>query len=92
MRSFVEIRPSQNREITLLFTDIGKGYPSRECLSSQICLLTLFAIINLSRKNPNLQQLTNNYTRSIVLERTAAAATGGGVGWNLNSSFINNNC
>ena len=38
-----------------LFTDIGKSYPSCEFLTSQICLLTLFAKIKLSRKFPNLQ-------------------------------------
>ena len=30
IRSFVKINPSQIREITLSFTDIGKSCPSRE--------------------------------------------------------------
>ena len=44
MRSFVKIKSLQNGEITLLFTDIGKSYPS--FLALQIRLLTLFAKIN----------------------------------------------
>ena len=37
MRSFVKIKSSRNGEITLSFTDIGKSYPSRDFLMSQIC-------------------------------------------------------
>ena len=51
MRSFVKIKSLQNGEITLLFTDIGKSYPSRKFLAWQIRLLTLFAKI----KFPDLQ-------------------------------------
>ena len=46
MRSFVKIRPSRNGEIIMLFTDLGKSYSSRDCLTSQIRLLTLFAKIH----------------------------------------------
>ena len=49
MRSFVKIKPSRNGEITLSFTDIGISCLSREFLTSQICLLTLFAKIKFSR-------------------------------------------
>ena len=45
VQSFMQIRPSGNAEITLLFTDICKSYPNRECLMLQICLKTLFAKI-----------------------------------------------
>ena len=38
MRSFVKINPSQNGEITLSFTDLGKSYTSLEFLTWQICL------------------------------------------------------
>ena len=55
MRSFLKIKSSQNCEITLSFTDIEKSCPSREFLALQICLLTLFAKIKLSRKFPDLQ-------------------------------------
>ena len=64
MRSFVKIKSSQNSEITLLFTDIEKSCPSRELLATQICLLTLFAKIKLSRKFPNLQYI--NCTELII--------------------------
>ena len=37
------------------FTDICKSWPTCEFLSSQICVLTLFAKIKFSRKFPNLQ-------------------------------------
>ena len=40
MRSFSQMKPSQNGEITVSFTDID-----REFLTLQICLLTLFARI-----------------------------------------------
>ena len=55
MRMFVKIKFSTNSEITLSFTDAGKSCPCRECLTWQICLLTLFAKIKFSRKFPNLQ-------------------------------------
>ena len=55
MRSFVKIKSSRNGEITLSFTDLGKSYHSREFLTSQICLVTLFAKIKFSRKFPDLQ-------------------------------------
>ena len=57
MQSFVKIKSSQSREITLSITDIGKSCPSREFLTSQVCLLTLFAKIKFSQKNPDLQYL-----------------------------------
>ena len=37
------------------FTDISKPCPSRDFLTFQICLLTLFVKIKFSRKFPNLQ-------------------------------------
>ena len=40
---YVEIKLSLNSKITLSFTDIGKSSPNCEFLSSQLCLLTLFA-------------------------------------------------
>ena len=55
LRSFVKIKPLRNGEITLSFTDVGKSSPSHEFLTWQICLLTLFTKIKLSRKIPNLQ-------------------------------------
>ena len=55
--NFVKIKSSRNAEITLLFTDICKSLLSREFLTSQICLLTLFAKILFSRKIPDLQYL-----------------------------------
>ena len=39
---FHETKPSQNREITLPFTDVGKS--GHEFLLSQICLLTIFVL------------------------------------------------
>ena len=55
MRSFVKIESSRNGEITMSFTDVGKSCPSREFLTSQMCLLMLFAKIKFSRKFQNLQ-------------------------------------
>ena len=55
MQSFVKIKPSRNGKITLSFTDIGKSYPSREFLTSQICLLKAVREIKFSRKFMNLQ-------------------------------------
>ena len=52
---FREMKSSRNREITLSITDIGKPCPSREILTSLVCLLTLFAKIIFSRKFPDLQ-------------------------------------
>ena len=50
------MKSSRNREITLLsITDIGKPCPSREILTSLVCLLTLFAKIIFSRKFPDSQ-------------------------------------
>ena len=50
MRSFEKINTSRNDEIALSFTDLGKSCPSREFLTSQICILTIFAKIKFSRK------------------------------------------
>ena len=46
MRSFVKIKSSRFLAITLSFIDIGKSCPSREFLTPQICILSLFAKIN----------------------------------------------
>ena len=54
MRSFVKIKHWQNSEITLAFTDVGKSYLVQIFLTSQMCLLMLFAKIKFSRKFPNL--------------------------------------
>ena len=56
MRSFVTIISSRNGEIILLFTDEGKQSPSCEFLTSQICLLPLFAKTKFWHKLPNLQK------------------------------------
>ena len=40
MRSFMKIKHSRNGKITLSFTDIRKSCPSREFLTSQICLFS----------------------------------------------------
>ena len=42
MRSLVKIKPWLNSENSLSFTDEGKSCQSREFLTWQICLLTLF--------------------------------------------------
>ena len=56
MRRFVNIKSSRNGEITTeSTTEIGKSYPSREIFRSQVCLLTLFAIIKFSRKSTDLK-------------------------------------
>ena len=75
MRSFVKIKPSQNGEITLSFIGGGKSCVSRELLTSQICLLTLFAKIRFSRKFANLQYLiyttrTGSDHSSNILEKS----------------------
>ena len=46
MRSFMKIEPLLNGKITMSFTDVGKSCPSREFLTSQLCLLMLFAKIS----------------------------------------------
>ena len=51
------MKSSRNREITLLISDIGKLCLSREFLTSQVCLLTLFAKIKFSRKFQDLRYL-----------------------------------
>ena len=48
---------SRNGEITLSSSDIGKSCPSREFLTSQICLLMLVA----KMKFPNLSIFVNPY-------------------------------
>ena len=53
LRSFVKIKTSRIGEIILSFTDTSKSSPCREFLTSQICVLTLFAKIKFSRKFPN---------------------------------------
>ena len=53
----MKIKSSQNAEITLLFTDICKSCSSRKFLASQICLLTLFAKIELSQNFSDLLYL-----------------------------------
>ena len=58
MRSYAKIKPSQIGEITLSFTDIGKSRLCHEFLTSQICVLKLFAKIKFSRKFSNLQYST----------------------------------
>ena len=62
MRSFVKIKSSQNSEITLSTTDIVKSCSRRDFFMSQVCLLTLFAKIKISRKFPDLQ-----YAKSKIL-------------------------
>ena len=65
MRSFVKMKSSRIGEITIPFTDIGKSRPCREFLTSQICVLMLFAKIKCSGKFPNLQYL--NITSPLLL-------------------------
>ena len=46
-RSFAKIKPLQNGEITLSFTDEGKSFQSRKCLRHKyVGLLALFAKIS----------------------------------------------
>ena len=54
-RNFVKIKPFHNGEITLSFTDVDKSFSSHEILTWQICHLTIFTKIKLSRKFLNLQ-------------------------------------
>ena len=53
--SLAKIKSSQNGEITLSFTAVGKSCSSCESLMSQICILMLSVKIKFSRKFPNLQ-------------------------------------
>ena len=55
LRSFVKIKSSRNGEINMSFTDKGKSCPCCKVLTSQICLLTLFAKIKFSLKFLDLQ-------------------------------------
>ena len=48
MRSFVNLKPSQNGKITLSLTDMRILCTCREFLTLQICLLILFAKIKFS--------------------------------------------
>ena len=48
MPCFVKLKPARNGKITMSFADIRISCPSREFLTSQICLL-------MSRKFPNLR-------------------------------------
>ena len=45
MRSFVKTKSLQNEKIPLSLglTDVGKSYPNCDCLTCQMCLLSLFA-------------------------------------------------
>ena len=45
MQSFVKIKSSQNGEITLLITDIGKSCSSREFLSRKFVLFVLLLYV-----------------------------------------------
>ena len=67
MRSFVRIESSRNGEITLSFTDIGKSCPSSNVLTSQICLLTLFAKISESTVSSILSTRVEHIYEKIVL-------------------------
>ena len=58
-RSFAYAKFRENKnlakgDITLSFIEVGKSCLSREFLTSQICLLTLFVQIKFSRKFPDL--------------------------------------
>ena len=64
MRSFVKIKFSRNGDIALPFSDLGKSCPSRNLLTSQVCLLMLFAKIKFSRIFPDLQYLDYLYLRA----------------------------
>ena len=66
MRSFVKIKSSQNGEITLSITDIGKSCTSREFLSLQECLLMRFAKIKFWRENFRVYSIKINFLCSIV--------------------------
>ena len=47
MRGSMKIKPLQNEEITVMFTDVGKSCSSCEFLTWQMRLLMLFAKIKL---------------------------------------------
>ena len=55
MQSFVKIKCSQNGQIILSFSDIGKSCPICSFSISQIRLLILYAKIKFSQKKSNLQ-------------------------------------
>ena len=57
-QSFVQIKPSQNGKITLLFIDIGKSCLNCEFFTSLMCHLMLFAKIKFFGKFQNLQYQT----------------------------------
>ena len=59
MRSLVKIKPWLNSENSLSFTDEGKSCQSREFLTWQICLLTLFVKDKILAKFPNFQYVGN---------------------------------
>ena len=48
-KTFAKINPHEMAK-PLSFTDVGKSCPTREFLTSQICILMLFAKIEFSRK------------------------------------------
>ena len=79
MRSFVKIKPSRNGEITLSFIGGGKSCLSREFLTSQICLLTLFVKIKFSLKFPN--PCDRAYHRGLVYKPRKAGLTGSLLSW-----------
>ena len=57
MRKFGKVKPSQNVEDTLLFTDVGESCPSCEYLTSQICLLMLLSKTEFSHYILNFELL-----------------------------------
>ena len=73
MRSFVKIKSSRNGEITQSFTDLGKACLSREFVTSQTCLLTLFAKIKLSE----------NFRINSMPYKSSFGSPGGGGGYFL---------
>ena len=60
-RSFVIIKSSRNGKINILFTDIAKSCNRCKFLTSQICLLMLFAKIKFLTKFPDLQYFPDEY-------------------------------
>ena len=54
---FVKIESSRNGAISLLLTDIGKSCPSREFLTSQICLFNAICENKILAKFPDLQYI-----------------------------------
>ena len=73
MRSFVKIKSSRNGEITQSFTYIGKACLSREMVTSQICLLMLFAKIKLSE----------NFRIYSMSSKSSFGSPGGGGGYSI---------